>query len=267
MTFQPILPLTGYSGWRFLENTLDKQQEAFASSQPVVRDTDYFRENIGSITTAEDLVNDRRLLSVALGAYGLDDDINNRFFIKKILEDGTTADDALANRLADNRYADFSEAFGFGDNAIPATLSEGFADKIISRYETRQFAQAVGEQDNDLRLALNVADGVSDILDRNSTNTGQWYSMMGNAPMRNVVQTALGLPSSTSSIDVDQQLEIYQERAKSVLGIDSFAQLAEPEAQEKLIRMFLIRSDAANMSASSGSSTALTLLQSVPQIY
>ena len=77
MTFQPIVPLTGYVGWRFLQNTLERQQETFNQSSQVQRDTTYFRENIGKIQTAEELVNDRRLLSVALGAYGLDEDINN----------------------------------------------------------------------------------------------------------------------------------------------------------------------------------------------
>ena len=267
MTFQPVVPLSGYGGWRFLDRTLEKQQDAFSSSQPIVRDTEYFRENISGIQTAEDLVNDRRLLSVALGAFGLDDDINNRFFIRKILEEGTTSDDALANRLADNRYADFSDAFGFGDQTVNATGAAGFADDIIDRYEIRQFEKAVGEQDNDLRLAMSVGNGIADILSRNSTTAGQWYSVMGNAPMRSVFQTALGLPSSTASIDLDQQLGIFQERSKAVLGTDSFADFSDPENQEKLIRMFLIRSDAAKMASSSGSSTALTLLQSVPQLF
>ncbi|WP_106746743.1 DUF1217 domain-containing protein [Yoonia maritima] len=267
MTFQPVVPLSGYGGWRFLERTLDSQQEAFTNSQPIVRDTEYFRENIGNVQTAADLVSDRRLLSVALGAFGLDDDINSQFFIRKILEDGTSADDALANRMADNRYADFSAAFGFGDQTAPSTQTAGFADDIIGRYEVRQFEQAVGEQDNDLRLAMSVETGIADILSRNSSQAGQWYSVMGNAPMRNVFQTALGLPSSTSSIDLDQQLEIFQERSQAVFGTDSLADFSDPEQQETLVRMFLIRSEAAKFATSTGGSTALTLLQSVPSIF
>ena len=103
MSFQPVIPLTGYLGWRFLERTSDAQQDIFAKSQPVQRATDHFREKIGKVNSAADLVNDRQLLSVALGAFGLDADINNRAFIQKVLEDGTLSQDALANRLADNR--------------------------------------------------------------------------------------------------------------------------------------------------------------------
>ena len=61
MTFQPIVPFGGYSGWLFMQRTIEKQQEAFDSSQVVTRATEYFRENIGEIETAEYLVADRRL--------------------------------------------------------------------------------------------------------------------------------------------------------------------------------------------------------------
>ncbi|MCK0095784.1 DUF1217 domain-containing protein [Yoonia sp. F2084L] len=265
MSFQPIVPLSGYVGWRFLERTMEAQQTAFNESQPVSRATDYFREKIGSITNAADLVNDRQLLSVALGAFGLDDDINNTFFIRKILEDGTTADDALANRLADNRYEEFSSAFGFGDLPAGRTFLSTFPDEIIDRFETQQFARAVGDQNNDLRLALNVSEGIGDILERNTTTAGQWFSVMGNAPLRSVFQTALGLPSSIASVDLDQQREIFQERARSVLGTDQLADLTDPGEQEKLIRLFLVRSEAAEIAASTASSTALALLQSAPR--
>jgi hypothetical protein len=267
MNFQPIVPLTGYVGWRFLERTLEAQQTAFANSQPVMRATDYFRANIESVRTASDLVNDRQLLSVALGAFGLDDDINNRAFIQKVLEDGTEAPDALANRLADNRYADFSRAFGFGDFAIPNTIIGSFPTEMIDRFEAQQFARAIGEQNNDLRLATNVNTGVADIIDQNTTNAGRWFSIMGNAPLREVFQTALGLPDSIAGIDIDRQREIFQERASSVFGTDQVSDFAQPEQEEDLIRLFLNRSEARSFTTATGGSTALTLLRSAPRLF
>jgi hypothetical protein len=81
VNFQPLVPISGYSGWRFLERTLDQQQAAFDESQPIKRVTDKFRDEIGKVLKAEDLINDRDLLSVALGAFGLEADIENKFFI------------------------------------------------------------------------------------------------------------------------------------------------------------------------------------------
>ncbi|MEJ6403223.1 DUF1217 domain-containing protein [Yoonia sp. 2307UL14-13] len=266
MTFQPIIPFGGYTGWRFLERTLDNQQQAFADSQPVARSTSYFAQNIGNVRTAEDLVNDRQLLSVALGAFGLDDDIDNRFFILQILKDGTIADDALANRLTDNRYADFSRAFGFGDRAAPRTGLSQFPEEIVSRYEARQFERAVGEQNNDLRLAMNVESGLSDILDRSNSQDARWFSVMGNPPLRSVFQTALGLPQSIASIDLDKQLSIFKDRAQSVFGTDQINAISQPEQREKLVRLFLVRSEAANTASVTAGATALTLLQSTPRL-
>lgn len=260
MTFQPVVPLSGFAGWRFLERTVDIQKAAFNESVPVARATDNFRENIGSIQTAEDLVNDRALLSVALGAFGLDDDINNTFFVRKILEEGTLDTEALANRLSDSRYEDFSRAFGFGDPGPARTVFSFFADDIIDRYEARQFEAAVGEQDNDMRLALNLAPALDDVVSSTSSNDGQWFSMMGNAPLRSMIQTALGFSSSFAAIDIDQQLEQFQDRAEATFGTRNFADLNTAENQDKMIRLYMLRSDA-TAASTTGASIALSLLQ------
>ncbi len=262
MTFQPVVPLSGYVGWRFLQRTIEAQQDTFNQSQPVIRDTTYFRENIAKINTAEELVNDRRLLSVALGAFGLDEDINNRFFISKVLSDGLANEDGLANRLSDKRYFAFASAFGLGQGDIPRTGLTFFGDEIVSRYEKQQFARAVGNSDPDMRLALNTADKISDIVADNQTETGRWFSIMGDGPLRTVFEKALGLPASFGTIDIDQQLETFRDRAKSVFGTDQAADFLDPDRQEDLIRLFLIRSEAAQISAANGGSIALTLLQS-----
>jgi len=263
MTFQPLVPLSGYAGWLFLERTADTQRAAFNESAPIVRATESFRDQIGNIKTAEDLVANRELLSVALGAFGLDDDIDNKFFIRKVLEDGTIDQDALANRLSDSRYADLSNAFGFGTQGLTRTSLSFFADEIIDRYEAQQFQKAVGEQNNDMRLALNLAPALDDVVAGNSSNTGQWFSMMGNAPLRNMFQTALGFSSSFAAIDLDQQLDQFQERARSTFGTDNMAELTSPENQEAIIRLYMLRSETNASITNSSASVALSLLQQI----
>ena len=89
MTFQPVIPVGGLAGWGFLNRTMQVQTTAFQKSPTLLRDTEYFAQNIGDIQSADQLVSDRRLLRVALGAFGLSDDINNTHFVRKILSDGT----------------------------------------------------------------------------------------------------------------------------------------------------------------------------------
>ena len=267
MTFQPVLPLGGYGGWRFLQRTLDTQQATFNDSAPVRRATDHFREKIGSVRTAEDLVKDRAVLQVALGAFGLDDDIGNTYFIKRILSDGTASSDALSNRLSDKRYAAFAREFGFGKGELPRTGLTFFADKICGLYEKKQFERAVGEQDNDLRSALNLSSGLAEIVRSSTSNNARWFQIMGNPPVRAVFETALGLPSSLARLDLDQQLDNFKSRAQSTFGTDQVGDLASPAQEEKLVRLFLIRSEANAAAATSAGSVALTLLQNAPRLF
>ncbi|WP_299968595.1 DUF1217 domain-containing protein [uncultured Roseobacter sp.] len=152
--FVPIIPSSGLAGWRFLQRTYDSQFANFSNSAQVSRSAEYFSENIGKVETAKDLTSDRRLLEVALGAFGLQDDIDNRFFIQKILEEGTTADDALANRFSDSRYQEFSKAFGLGPGEQVQVSADGFAADMVARFQANSFEVSAGQQDDTMRVAL-----------------------------------------------------------------------------------------------------------------
>ncbi|KMW59216.1 Flagellar basal-body rod protein FlgF [Candidatus Rhodobacter oscarellae] len=262
MTYQPVVPLSGFAGWTFLQRTRESQQEAFENSQLIQRNTTYFEENIGEIKTAEALVDDRRLLEVALGAFGLDEDINNKFFIQKILEDGTLDPDSLGNRLSDKRYFAMAEAFGFGDFPIPNTELSDFPQEITSLYKERQFEVAVGNADTNMRLALSLDRELDTLLEESTTDDGRWFLVMGQPPVRQVFETALGLPSSFGSLDIDLQLTGFRDAASQRFGDAEVSQFADPEKREELIRLFLVRSEIAAGTASiTGASAALTLLQ------
>ncbi len=261
MSFQPVIPLGGYAGWRFLTKTISSQRAQFDKSAQVTRLTSYFRDKIATVRKADDLVADRRLLQVALGAFGLADDINSKAFIRKILADGTLKSDALANRLSDKRYAAFSRAFGFGDLGARTALP-GFADQILSRYGARQFEVAVGEQDDNMRLALGLNDQLRELTANSTSNRAQWFAVMGSPPTRRVFEGALGLPSSFGRLDIDQQLTTFTDRSERLFGTDRIADFKAPELQEKLIRTFLMRAQISAAATPSGASVALSLLQS-----
>ncbi|ESW59285.1 MAG: hypothetical protein Q27BPR15_18375, partial [Rhodobacter sp. CACIA14H1] len=99
MMFTPVLPAFGTQGWTFLKRTEAAQQATFARQPEIRRDEAYFRDRIGAVRTAEALVSDRRLLRITLEAFGLEQDVDARAFIRKVLEGGTKQADALANRL------------------------------------------------------------------------------------------------------------------------------------------------------------------------
>lgn len=264
MTFQPIIPGSGLVGWRFLQRTYESQFETFVASPKLTRDADYFAENIAKIGSAEELVKNRRLLGVALGAFGLQDDINNRYFIQRILEDGTRNDDSLANKLTDDRYKKLSEAFGFGPGEFRTTASASRMAEIIQSFKTQSFEVSVGEQDDTMRIALFAQRELEELARDPTKEETKWFRVMGLPPLRSMFETALGLPKAFGQIDIDQQQKVFRDKTRAVTGDDTVGQFADPEAVERLTNLFLARSQINQMNVgNSASSNALVLLQSI----
>ncbi len=262
MSFAPVVPTGGLVGWQFLQRTYDTQIEAFSSSAKLQRDAAYFKENISGVTSAEDLVADRRLLEVALGAFGLQEDLPNKYFVQRILSDGTSDNSALAIRLADDRYRQFSDAFGFGPGETPRTLDPALMDDVVAKFQVQQFEQAVGEQDDTMRIALFGERELARMATNGQSADTRWFSVMGQPPLRKLFETALGLPASFGQVDIDKQLEVFKDRAQSVLGSDEIAQFSNPQALNKLITIYQARNQINEFSSlGSPAATALILLQ------
>jgi hypothetical protein len=260
MSFVPAIPLAGYAGWVMLKRTTPVQQAAFVKQPALQRDEAYFRENIAKVTSAEELVKDRRLLRVALGAFGLDADIDNRFFIRKVLEDGTLKEGALALKLADRRYRDMSAAFGFGDFGTARIRISDFPDRILAAWKDRGFESAVGQVNDSLRLAMNAEREIGRIASGNQSDDVRWFTLMGQRPLRQVLETAFGLPSSFGTLDIDKQKDMLKQKAAAAFGDDRVAQFADPDRMQDLIKRFLLRAQVSELQAMAPASVALTLV-------
>ncbi|MHA6327113.1 DUF1217 domain-containing protein [Roseivivax sp. CAU 1753] len=261
MTFLPVVIGSGLSGWAFLKATREAQEQAFNKSAEVARATSHFQEKIGDVTSAQDLVSDRSMRLVALQAFGLQDDVDNVYFVKRILEGGTSESDALANRLADDRYRAFSAAFGFGEPLPPKTSNPSLAGDIVERYKSQSFELAVGTQDESLRLGLFFERSLPELVAKGSANDTAWFEIMGTPPLRQVFETALGLPQSFGQLDIDFQLEALKDKARDRFGTDLVSDLVKPEIQDKIIQSYLLRDQLNTGLSVSGAQTALLLLQ------
>lgn len=260
MSFSVLLPSTGYLGWKYLQLSAGSQIERLSADAEVTRDEAHFRKRIGSINSAEELVADRQILKVALGAFGLSEDLPNRYFIKKVLEEGTLSEGALATRLADKTYAALSSEFGFGDYDTPRTKLSDFADRIIEKYRAQRFEEAVGEQNESLRLALNADRELAAIATKSASADTKWYSIIGNSAVRVVFETAFGLPTSFGTIDLDQQLSILKQRSEGLLGSSDPSGFSDEGTRESLIRRFLVLDEIAALRATQAQGGALQML-------
>ncbi|MEM1313056.1 MAG: DUF1217 domain-containing protein [Pseudomonadota bacterium] len=263
MSFQPVIPLSGAAGWSLLQRMEERQREAFDARVDVSREAARFAELIPTMATAEDLVNDRRALRVALTAFGLEDEIDKRAFIQRALESDTTDDESFANRLVDPRYQELAEAFGYGSILGPKVADLGFAETITAAYRERRFELAIGESDPNMRLALNARRELARIAETPNVDTAGWFNVLGDRPLRAVVEGALNLPTAFSQLDVDRQKETLEERMQATFGASDPSAFQDPEVLDQFIRRFLIRADAeAGPSLTTPGAAALALLSS-----
>lgn len=261
MSFQPILPTGGYVGWRFLERTLERQQEQLAATPKARRDDAHFRDRIASIDNARALTNDWQLMRVALTAFGLEDDLPNRAFVQRVLESPASERGSFANRLSDRRYQALAAAFGFGEADGPRTREPGFADRVLALYRERSFEAAVGNQDESMRLALSLQRDLGQIAEREGSDRAHWLRVLGTPSLRRVFETAFSLPSAFGAQDLDRQVEIMQRRARAAFGDSSITQFSDDDKRDALIRRFFIGEQVSQISTLGRGATALALLQ------
>lgn len=258
----PVVPLPGLGGWRFLQRTLDRQQAGFANDPVNARELQYFRDNIAKADTAEKLVADRTLLKVALGAFGLGEELPKRAFVRKALEGGVEDEKSFANRLVDPKYREIAEAFGYGDEKGAQVAQPGFAEDVAARFRVRSFEEAVGAVNGDMRLALNFDREMARLASAGLKEDTAFLRVLGDKALRAVFEKAFGLPEAFGALEVDQQLAVLKERSAKLTGGEGFAAFASPEPRDKALRQFFARAQIEQgPSPTARGAAALTLLQ------
>jgi len=101
---------------------------------------------------------------VALGSFGLGDEIDKGAFVRKVLEEGTEDRSAFAVRLNNPDYLDMARVFDFSSGEL--ALSDTQVSEITKGYQQETFEVALGEVDNSMRLALNFKREIAEIADQ-----------------------------------------------------------------------------------------------------
>jgi len=257
--FQPAIPLSGIGGWKFLQATYSRQLESFSDSPQVRNDRDYMLDKLSQTMSVDDFMADKRLLRITMTAFGLAGEEWKGGFIRKALEEVGDPDSTFLARLNNTKYTKFAEALSpVGDKII---MSSAERAKIAVNFEAQSFRSAVGDVDDSMRLALNYQSDIAGMVGTGSSDKAILYRILGDVPVRTVMQTAFNLPDGLSNLDLDRQAEIFKEQITSVLGVTDLSELSSPEMTEKMIHRFLAMETIENGSASySSASAALTLL-------
>lgn len=115
---------TTIASYRLLSGNIDRTLVSTAKQPQVARETEYYRNNIGKVESVDEFVDDQRLFSYAMKAYGLEDMTYAKAFMRKVLESDIKDSDSFVNKLSDKRYLEFAKAFHFlPDGAVDAGLT------------------------------------------------------------------------------------------------------------------------------------------------
>ena len=261
MPLTPVIPGSGIAGWNFLQKTLDRQTEAFNKSPDIARDVEYFEANIGEVETLDDLMGERRILKVALGAFGLGDEINKGAFVRKVLEEGTADRSAFAIRLNNSDYIEMAQTIRIDQDGALSISPSGISE-ISERYQRQTFEVEVGNVNDSMRLALNFERKIKEFAGQGLSENAGWFRAIGSVPLRTVIESAFNLPNEFSALDIDRQKDILSDKANALFGGKSVDVFENPENVQTMINRFLLRQQIeSGPTASTPGFAALSILQ------
>lgn len=245
-----LLNISGLSsqlGLRLTDSTRPQQLEQLQREPRNQRAVEAFVEQVGSITSSEELTDNFEVYSFIMRAFDLEDQIFGRGLMRKMLESDPSDDTALVNRLTDPRFREIHDILGFTKTgaAKPDFTDPAWQQGIIDRYFNQAFKNNAGDQNETVGTVLKFR--------REALEINNWFEVLRDSELSTFFRTALALPEQMAGLDLDKQKAIFESKL-------DLATLSDPEVQEDLITRFMAISDIQNP-PSAVSSTALSVLQ------
>ena len=239
---------TTLSTYGAISRNLTRSLGVTAAKPQVARESAYYLANIGNVKSIDDFLGNRRLFSFAMKAFGLQDMTYAKAFMRKVLAEGTDKAGTFANSLSDKRYKAFAEAFNFVRYETTTTIFDRTRQGTVDRYVRQTLEEDAGAQNEGVRLAL--------YFERNVASLVSPYSILADAALLKVVQTALGIPASASATSIERQAETIAAR----LDIED---LKDPGKLQKFLRRFASLWELDNPTSRTASSAPALFTQSL----
>jgi hypothetical protein len=229
---------TTTSAYLTVVQNLPRMQAMTADQGAVKTASAYYAANIGKITSIDQFVGNYRLLSYALDAFGLGDQINSTALIKQVLEGGLTNPKALANTLP--QWKAFATAFNFTGAGASSISTSTAITATQNDYVEQTLENNEGQQDVGVQLAM--------YFNRVAPNVTSSYGILADKNLLQVVETVFGLPTAFSSENIDVQ-------AKAVSNLLNISDLKNPAKLKQLTERFTAAYDMTYGDSSNSSST------------
>ena len=239
---------------------LDKSDATKQAAEDVVS---YYRTQLQTLETVDDILSDPRLTDVLLRAEGIDPKDMTVETLRAILTSDLDDPESFANLQNNVSFRKLAGSFNFDANGvIQSTASKSVQNErgIVETqnlYLTQTVEQTAGEESVGARLAL--------YFERMAPTLTSTYEILGDDALAQFIRTTFSIPAETANADIDAQKAMMER----YLDIDD---LVDPEKVDTLVRRFLALYDVENgvqdpvLSVFSGSTsinfeTVATLMQ------
>lgn len=220
--------------YKLVASDMTRTLSRVADAPQAAREIAYYRENISKAKSIDDFLANDRLFAFAMKAHGLSDMTYAKGFMRKALEEGIDSRDAFAVKLVDKRYRDFVETFNFKRHGSAATVFSRASEGTVDKYVRMTLEETEGAKNEGVRLAL--------YFERKAPGLKNAYEILADPALSKVVRTALALPDSMQSADIDQQARLIESR----IDLEDFA---DPAKLGKFLERFTGLWDAFNPAA------------------
>lgn len=225
---------SSYVSYLSYERTYEKRAASLLDSGPVRREIEYFVENIGNVSTGDELVDNPRLYRFVMQAFDLESQIFAKGLIRKLFKEGVQNKDGdipLANRLTDQKFKTLAKAFAFAEVGNFNVRNPQFVAAVVERYTSVTMETRAGEENVAVRLGL--------YFDRKAPGISNWYSALADTALREVVLTGLGFPKEAGLMNIDRLVARIEERF-------DIKDLRDDDKRGKLIQKFTLLYDIEN---------------------
>lgn len=229
---------------------LPKTLARVAAEPDVSKGAQYYQANIGKVTSLDQFLNDPRLFSYAMNAYGLSDMTYAKAFMKKVLTSDLTDSKSFVNKLTDPRFLTFAKAFQFSTDGTVAkqpVVAQNSTEEndTIDAYTQQQVNKGTAASDEATYYQANIG---------NVTSVDQ---LMSNPRLLKYAITAYGLnPDITSNATIRAVL------TSDLSDPNSLANTLTNSGYKALAKAFNFNTDGTvNGTAQSASNTATTVYQ------
>ena len=155
----------------------DRFLAQFQKTPSYAQSVAYYQANIGKVTSADALLNDRKLLTVALSAFQLESQVDAKGILTKLLTQDPNASGSLAQQLLDPRYKQFAQAFaGLRSDGGASVNDPNNINAVLAGFQRNEYGKWLANNTGDttVRQALFFQQTIQDTVD--ISNTGKLFT-------------------------------------------------------------------------------------------